>query len=272
MGQHFLISREAAKKIITAAEISKNDAVIEVGPGTGALTKLLVNKANQVIAVEKDEKLASALKNELMRDAERLSSIKIVTEDILKFDVKKYIAKNRDYILVGDIPYYLTSRLLRKFLANEKHKPSKIILMIQREVAQRIYAQPPHMNLLALSVQVFGEPRIVAYISKKDFWPEPKVDSAILIIESISNEFFVRVRDAERLSNIKINQEKFFELLKIGFGNKRKKLLNNIAKKFGMQKSDLEVLFKKYEVPILARAQELNLEKWAYLYQSLYEK
>jgi len=256
LGQHFLICESELKKMIEASNITTKDTVIEVGPGTGILTKALAQKAKQIIAVEKDRQLASALQENIRADTWG-TNVTVIQKDILKFDPKDFMAEDESYILVGDIPYYLSSRLFRHFLTKVTRKPQKIILMLQKEVAERVCAEAPHTNLLALSVQVFGEPRIVTSVPKKCFWPEPRVESTILVVEKISDEFFTKNN---------IEQEKFFMLLKKGFAQKRKKLINNLADAFKIQKSDLETTFEKCEVDNSARAENLDLQQWTCLY------
>jgi len=235
-GQNFLIDKNVLDKIIDAAELTSQDIVLEIGPGLGILTIELLKGTKKVIAVEKDKKLCEILKTNL----KRYKNLKIINEDILKIKIDKL----SNYKVVANIPYYLTSPLIRKFL-EEKNKPSAIILMVQKEVAQRICASPPHMNLLAIAVQFFAEPKIISYVSKNSFYPMPKVDSAIIKIipKSIPD----------------INTEKFFNLVKRGFASKRKMLKNNIP---GI---DLEKIGLNPGV----RAENLPIKDWLKLFHSL---
>lgn len=237
LGQNFLVNPAILDKIVTAAEINSNDVVLEIGPGTGNLTAKLAKKARAVIAVEKDRRLIEDLK-------EKFQNADIVEGDILKLDVSKLIEnyklkiKNFHYKIVGNIPYYITSHLLRTVF--EKWPRSElIILTIQKEVAQRIMAKPPHMNLLALSVRLYSKPEIIGYVSKINFRPQPKVDSAII-----------------RLSpNPKINEEeikKIMVLAKKAFGGKRKQLKNTLP----------QVPFEKLGIVKESRPEELSLDEW----------
>src|SRR3989344_9497149 len=165
LGQNFLINPHIIDKIVTTAKISKNDTVIEIGPGTGNLTKNLVEQAGKVIAIEKDHRLIELLEETLKNHP----NVEIIEDDILKFDPEilntKYLIHNTGFKIVANIPYYITSNFLR-IIFERWPKPELIVLMIQKEVAQRIMAKPPHMNLLALSVQYYSEPEIIGYISK----------------------------------------------------------------------------------------------------------
>src|SRR3989338_4652463 len=190
LGQNFLINEGVADELIKATCLTKDDTVVEVGPGTGVITKKLAQVAKKVIAVEKDSKLIPILQKEL----KTFRNIEIVNEDILKFDVKSFKLpayrtgrQVSNFKLVGAPPYYLTGRLFRHFLELSLIRPTQISLIIQKNVAQRIIAKPPKSNILATSIQFYGEPSIINIISKNSFWPRPKVDSAILVIKDIKN-------------------------------------------------------------------------------------
>lgn len=239
LGQHFLKCDWVVSTLIKAGEINKKDIVLEIGPGTGVLTRELVKHAKQVIAVEKDEKLAKNLAESLKKEG--ISNVKIIPSDILLLlHRSKIYAK---YKVVGNIPYYLTSRLIR-ILLEDKQKPKIIVLTIQKEVAERIVAKPPKMNLLALSVQAYGKPEIVKKVPADCFYPEPKVDSAIIKISDIYDHF------------LKVNQIKkddFFKIIRKAFSQKRK-ILRNSLRGLNLPKE----LVKK-------RPEELSLEQWAKL-------
>ncbi len=259
MGQHFLISDKIAARAVKAANISQKDTVLEIGPGLGFLTGHLVKTKAKIIAVEKDEKLAERLKIKFAKT----KNLKIITGDILKIEnlpisqascklFENYGLKIKNYKVVANIPYYITSRLIKNFFT-AKIRPEIMILMVQKEVAERICALPPDMNLLGLSVQIYGRPEIISFVSKNKFDPPPQVDSALIKISEISNKFFEKN---------KINEKKFFEMLKKGFGQKRKKLKNNLrmhARKFA-----------SLGIKENARAQELNLNDWIKIYKSIY--
>jgi len=246
LGQHFLINPRMLDKIVAAAEITKDDIILEVGPGTGNLTEKLATKARKVIAIEKDKRLIEELRNKF-----RNSNIEIVAGDILKhFDISKYQSvKEEGYKIVANIPYYITSRFLRKIFT-EWPQPKLVVLTIQKEVAQRIMAKPPKMNLLALSVQFFAEPKIIGYISKENFRPRPKIDSALLRI---------KLRRAQQSKKF---TERFFKIAKAGFSQKRKLLINNLSKKFDIMKKELLEIFVKIGVNQNIRAESLSLNQW----------
>lgn len=248
MGQHFLISQKIAEKTASAADISSKDIILEIGPGKGILTKELIKKAGRVIAVEKDRRLFEYLQKKFSGD-KKLESVCADIRDFLKNRWSKLKIKN--YKVGANIPYYITSHLLRLLLEEAKIKPKKIVLMVQKEVSQRICARPPKMSLLSLSVQAFGKPKIVFYVKKGNFSPQPKVDSAVIAIDSISNDFFVQN---------KITPKKFFEFLRLGFSQKRKILANNLARKY--PRSAIENAFIKCGLNSKSRAQELALNNW----------
>ena len=217
LGQNFLINKGVVKKIIEAADIKKTDVVLEIGPGNGVLTREIAQKATQVLAVEKDKKMAVFLKREFARQ----KNIKIIEQDILKLDLNSCGLKS-PYKIVANIPYYITSPIIRKFL-EYKRRPCLMVLTIQKEVAQRIYfpslksPAKTKMNLLALSVLFFAEPKIISYVSKNSFWPAPKVDSAVL-----------KITPKKTLPKTDINL--FFKIARAGFSHPRKQILNNLLK------------------------------------------
>ena len=241
LGQNFLVDKRVLGKIIEAANLGKEDTVLEIGAGIGTLTLELAKKAKKVIAVEKDPKMCEIL-HETMKGYE---NVEIIQGDILKLEIfnfqfsifkQKPNAKNQmpktkckiqntRYKVVANLPYYITSPVIRKFLEAE-NPPSEMILMVQKEVAQRICARPPRMNLLAVSVQFYAEPKIVSYVSKNSFWPSPKVDSAIIQITPLIN--------ADRKQ---INADLFFKVVKAGFSQPRKQILNNLSKGLALRSS-----------------------------------
>ena len=234
LGQNFLINSGILNKIVSAAEINPNDVVLEIGPGKGTLTKLLADKAKKVITIEKDSRLISPLK-EFSKD---FSNIEILENDILKFNPANCSLLTAHYKIVANIPYYITSHLL-KIIFEKWPKPKLIILTVQKEVAKRIIAKPPDMNLLALSVQLYSEPKIISYVSKGSFRPIPKVDSAIIKLTphpSIDTE----------------SVKKVLLLAKKAFAGKRKQLKNTV---------ELDLLIKSRIKPE-SRPQELSLTDW----------
>ncbi len=242
LGQHFLIDKKAIQKIIKAGNIKQSETVLEIGPGPGILTTELTKLAKKVIAVEKDEKMCKMLKKEF----EGIHNLKIIEEDILKLNLN-ILEKN--YKVIANIPYYITSCLIRKLL-EEKNRPKEIILTIQKEVAQRICSKPPKMNLLAVSVQFYATAEIISYISKKSFWPIPKVDSAIIKIIPFK-------------SNSQKEKDNFFKIVRAGFSQPRKQLLNNLYKGLKLNsKKDVEQLLLKEGICPKRRAETLIIEEW----------
>jgi 16S rRNA (adenine1518-N6/adenine1519-N6)-dimethyltransferase len=245
LGQSFLIDKKVLKKIVEVADLSKNDSVLEVGPGIGNLTIELAKKVKKVIAVEKDEKMVEILKERLKE--ERIKNVEIVNEDILKF--LPSFKLRRSYKVVANIPYYLTSRLIRNLL-EAKRRPKLIVLMIQKEVAQRICAKPPKMNLLAVSVQFYAKPEIVSFVSKNCFWPRPKVDSAIIKISNIKKQ---KPTKEEKL---------FFKIVRVGFSHPRKQLINNLSKGLKKNKKIVKEWLLNCGISPDKRAENLSIEEW----------
>lgn len=236
LGQNFLLYETPVFQLIKAANISKKDIVVEIGPGLGILTKHLVNSAKKVIAIEKDEKLAEILKEEL-KDADNLE---VVTKDVLEWEPIK-----EKYKVVGNLPYAIATRIIREFI---KRKPETMTFMVQKEVALRITAKPPRMNVLAASIQIYSEPIIVSIVKKDSFWPKPKVDSAIIHISDI--------KDPE------INIDNFFSVLKAGFLHPRKQLINNISEGLKMDKEESKKLLLDNNIDSKRRAETLSIEDW----------
>lgn len=259
LGQHFLTSRAIARKIVAVADLGKDDLVLEVGPGRGMLTQELLKTGARVIVVEKDKKLAELLADKF-KDKKNLE---IVHADIRNFLKTK---KLTSYKVVANIPYYLTSHLIKLLLADHVDPPKKIVLMVQKEVAERIIATPPHMNLLALSVQVYAKPKIAFKVPRSFFKPRPKVDSAVIVIENISKEFFADFADQRDPQKA---EEEFFALLRRGFSSKRKMLINNLSDVARPTKEEWEQVIKKCKIPAKARAENLSLDDWGCVYKKI---
>lgn len=249
LGQHFLVNSGVLQKIVDAASLTDEDLVWEIGSGLGVLTKALAQRAKKVIAIEKDPVMAGVLLSNLRE----FKNIEFVQADILKFNLENKL-KNQIYKLVANLPYSITSPVIRKFLET-KYKPKLMVLMVQKEVAQRICAKPPKMNLLAVAVQFYGKPKIVSYVSKNSFWPVPKVDSAILKITPTH-------------TNSSINTGEFFRIVKAGFSHPRKQLLNNFAKELGLKKEKTINWLLQNNIKPAQRAETLSLEIWKRLAKS----
>ena len=243
LGQHFLRSESALRKIVDAGHLSATDMVLEVGPGEGVLTKLLLKQGGKVVAVEKDDRLIPVLEQTF---ASEISSgkLELVHADILDFDLS-YKLKAISYKLVANIPYYITGVLIRKFLESEA-QPSTMVLLIQKEVAKRIVAKDGKESILSISVKAYGVPRYIDTVKAGAFSPPPKVDSAIIAIEDISKKFFSEV-----------SEEHFFGVLKKGFAHPRKLLSSNL----GIPSSVLRAC----DIGEKARPENLSKENWKLL-------
>lgn len=254
LGQNFLINKEVVKKFIESAELKPNDVVLEIGPGLGVLTQELAKKAGEVIAVEKDPIMVKVLKELL--GCWNVRNVRIVKDDILKINPKCHIIPNTKYKIVANLPFYLTVPVIRKFLESN-YQPRVMILIVQKEVGQRICAKPPDMNLLAVSVQIYAKPEIVSYISKNSFWPKPKVDSAIICIAPLIN--------ADRKL---INADLFFKIVRAGFSQPRKQLLNNLSKTLKFNKKKTKSWLLKNKIQPIQRAETLKVCDWINLTKS----
>ncbi len=255
LGQNFLVDESVPPKILAAAAIGPEDAVIEIGPGVGVLTLRLAPVVRKLTAVELDARLYPYLH-------EALSSYhgaRLVEGDALNFAPAEL--EPEPYKLVANIPYYITSAILRHFLENE-HRPTRIVLMVQKEVAQRIVAQPPDMSLLAVSVQFYGRPKIWSYVPAGAFFPPPKVDSAILLIETYPPQ--------ERPCP-DVDERRFFEIVRAGFGQKRKQLANSLTAGFSptIEKSQVQTALSEAGIDGSRRAETLSLPEWAKLYERM---
>ena len=248
LGQNFLQDPFALAAITSAAEIQSTDTVLEIGPGLGSLTRYLAEAAQQVVAVEIDREMLPPLK----AVTSDYDNINIIQGDILKLSPKELIQKP-DYLVVANIPYYITSAIIRHLLENEL-KPRRIVLTIQKEVATRICAEPGDMSLLALSVQVYGNPHIAKRIPAGAFFPAPKVDSAVLCVDIYPTP--------------KINPDTldtFFKLIKAGFSQKRKTLRNSLSAGLHISPQDAEALLKNANIDQRRRAETLSIDEWQIL-------
>jgi len=263
LGQHFLIDGEVLKRITSAAELTPADVVIEVGPGLGVLTRELARQTGWVIAIELDNKLAAALKQTLAS----FNNITIINDDVLRIEPGDLITEQKTrfpqatgYKVVANLPYYITSPVLRHFL-EASAKPQVMIVMVQKEVANAIVAKPGEMSLLSVSVQFYGEPRIIGYVPAQCFYPAPKVDSAILRIDPYPQPT-VAVAD----------EGGFFDLVRAGFTAPRKQIVNSLAQGLGVSKGEVLSLLETASIVSQRRAETLTLDEWAWLWQVFKEK
>lgn len=248
LGQNFLVDEHHLQKIVAEAGVTSSDEVLEVGAGLGSLTRHLAAAAKRVVAVELDADLLPALRSV----TDGADNVEIVQGDILKLDLKSHL-KQEGYLVVANIPYYLTSNLIRHLLEGEP-RPKRLALTVQREVAERACAQPPDMSLLSLSVQLYGEPRIAHHIPAGAFFPAPKVDSAVLVVELFDEPKL----PVEKLGN-------FFRLAKAAFAQKRKTLANSLASLPGLDKAQAQARLEAAGIDPRRRPQTLSLDEWGRL-------
>ena len=218
LGQNFLKSISVLNRIVGAGEVSKDDIILEIGPGKGILTEKLLEKSNHVIAIEKDRELFDFLQNKFSKEIKNKKLI-LINDDILKFNFPKMDCEFfGNYKIIANIPYNITGAILKKFLS-EKNKPESMTLMIQKEVAERIMARDGKESLLSISVKAYGEPKILFRVSRGNFYPPPKVDSAVITIKNISRKLFIENN---------VDEDRFWEIIRTGFAHKRKKLSSNL--------------------------------------------
>lgn len=256
LGQNFLVDHNALKKITAVAEIDPADTVLEIGAGLGNLTRMLAAQANRVVAIELDKRLVPVLRQVL----NPYPNVEIVQGDILTIDPAALFSvtkEQRGYLVVANIPYYITSAVIRHLLEAQV-KPGRIVLTIQREVAQRICAEPGDLSLLALSVQVYGHPRLAAQISAGAFYPSPQVDSAVVRIDLYPEPIIpTHLIDC------------FFQVIKAGFSQKRKNLRNALAGGLNLPPAHAKSLLEGAGIDSRRRAETLNLQEWEQICQVL---
>jgi 16S rRNA (adenine1518-N6/adenine1519-N6)-dimethyltransferase len=248
LGQNFLEDPVALEKIASVAEIEKTDAVLEIGPGLGNLTRYLSLAAREVTAIELDAKLVAVLREILSS----CPNVRLLHGDILKLSPEK-MGLPRNYVVAANIPYNITSAIIRHLLESEP-KPRRIVLTVQKEIAQRICGRPPDMSLLALSVQVYGTPSITANIPAGAFFPAPRVDSAVVRIEIYPTARL----EAQALEN-------FFRFVRAGFSQKRKTLRNALSGGLRMSTDQAGTLLASAGIDPRRRAETLSLEEWEIL-------
>jgi 16S rRNA (adenine1518-N6/adenine1519-N6)-dimethyltransferase len=250
LGQNFLLDETALNQVIEAAGVTPQDVVLEIGPGLGSLTRLLAVNAWKVVAVEVDSGLIPVLHQVIGP----YTNVQVVEGDILTLDPDELVSQP-EYLVVANIPYYITSALIRHLL-EASSPPRRLVLTVQQEVARRICATPGDMSLLALSVQVYGHPKIIAHIPASAFYPPPKVDSTILRIDRFPS------------SAIPFDElEVFFQLIKAGFSQKRKTLRNALAGGLHLSPPAVESMLRSAQIDPMRRAETLSLPEWHCLTQ-----
>ena len=251
-GQNFLINKNVISKIVNTADLIGDETILEIGPGLGILTEALVNRAAKVVSVELDSKIFEFLKAKFVNQ----NNLELINSNILNLSSAQL--KLKQYKIVANIPYNITSHFLRQFLT-DANPPEQMILLMQKEVAERICAKPSAMSLLAVSVQLYGQPKIVQLVSKENFWPKPAVDSAIIKIDKIKNhskvdKFFSGLPESF-----------FWRIVKIGFSAKRKQLHNNLTAGLRCDSQTIKKALNEANLDQKVRAQNLSIPDWVKL-------
>jgi 16S rRNA (adenine1518-N6/adenine1519-N6)-dimethyltransferase len=259
LGQHFLVDEAVLERILSTVELSPEDIVVEIGPGLGILTEGLAKRGARVIAVELDSKLVALLKKRLAS----FPDVKIIHADILKVNPRQLLQNNltasefiRGYKVIANLPYYITSPVLSHFL-EAQHRPSEMVVMVQKEVGEAIAATPGKMSLLSVKTQFYSKPTIVSYVPSASFYPPPKVDSVILRLDVYSQQP-IEVSDVAS----------FFYIVMHGFSSPRKQLRNSLAHSLQMLPSQVASLLDKAGIEAKRRAETLSLEEWRELWKT----
>lgn len=246
LGQNFMHDPNTLEKIVTTAEIMPEDTVVEIGPGTGALTARLAEYARHVMAIEIDERLEPILEERF----EDTANVYFVFQDILKTDILSLVGPN-EFVVVANVPYYITTAILQHFF-EQSRRPKRIVITMQYEVAQRICAKQGDMTLLSCSVQYYGNPQIVSKLNPAVFWPRPGVNSAILRIDTYDKPIVKTPSD-----------ELFFKVVKAGFSQKRKQLRNSLSGGLQVKSKIAKSYLDAAGIDSVRRAETLTLEEWA---------
>jgi 16S rRNA (adenine1518-N6/adenine1519-N6)-dimethyltransferase len=249
LGQHWLRDEESLKAVVKAGNVSKDDTVLEIGPGQGSLTKILAAHAKKVIAVEYDEVLANRLSSQIPN-----LNLVVRHEDILKFDLNRMPL---EYKVVANIPYYITGNIMRLF-TESNNAPVQMALLVQKEVAERIAAKPGQLSVLAVAAQLEYKVELGLVIKAEKFMPQPKVDSQIVIFKKRKKPLFNG-----------LDRRAYMRLVKAGFSAKRKKLRSSLSAGLAMDKNETDELLKKAKINGNLRAQNLSLDNWYSLYKAL---
>lgn len=248
LGQNFLTSIPARIAIVKAGNLTPSDTVLEIGPGKGFLTNGLLESGATVVVLEKDKDLLPIL-TETFKEEIKNTKLTIIEGDVLVFEPSDYKLLATSYKLIANIPYYITGAILSHFLSN-KHQPTQMVVLVQKEVAERVVARDGKESILSLSVKCYGTPKIVYRVNKGSFNPIPKVDSAVLSIENISRANFKN----------KKHEEVFFSIVKAGFAHKRKFMISNLRDSFPL--TDFVLHFKSLSLSEKVRAEDVPLSVW----------
>lgn len=248
LGQNFLKSQEALRMMCTAGKVSKDDTVLEIGPGKGALTQKLLEAGATVFAIEKDRDLISLLEEKFSKEI-ALKKLILINKDILYIDPKDYNLGYGSYKIIANIPYNITGAIIKRFLS-ETSQPNTMVLLVQKEVAERIVARDGKESILSLSVKLYGVPKYMMKVSKRFFSPAPKVDSAIIAITDI-NKANIKTPKIEKL---------FFTILKSAFAHKRKVMRKNLEEIAPM--TIIDEMFTTLSIDARARAEDIPFPLW----------
>jgi 16S rRNA (adenine1518-N6/adenine1519-N6)-dimethyltransferase len=254
LGQNFLKSKSVVTAILDASDPTPDEIILEIGPGEGFMTEELVKFSGKVIVVEKDHRLIPVL-GEKFKEHVQNGKLDIIEKDILDFDINTLKFYKHPYKVIANIPYYITGQIIRMFLEAD-YQPTSMILLVQKEVAQRILARDGKESLLSLSVKIFGEPKIIKNVPRGAFNPVPNVDSAVIQIENISKN---------KLEGVVVTH--FFKVLHAGFAHKRKQLLPNISSVFDKEKT--RKVFEDIGINPKSRAEDLPISTWIKLSKTL---
>jgi 16S rRNA (adenine1518-N6/adenine1519-N6)-dimethyltransferase len=251
LGQHWLDDEFILEQILFSADIEPDDTVLEIGPGPGYLTKMLTQMARQVVAVELDSKLAGSLKGIVAAQ-----NLRVVEQDILSFDLTSLPPR---YKVVANIPYYLTSNLIR-VLSESANPPQSAVILIQKEVAERVTAGPGAMSILSVTAQYYWETGLGVVVPARAFTPPPKVDSQVLVLQRRAEPLFTDV-----------DSRQFFRLVKAGIAQRRKTLLNSLGSGLHLTREQTLAMLERAKIEPTSRAQALDLTTWRELYKAWQE-
>jgi len=275
-GQNFLVSQRALSQILAAADLEKSDTILEIGPGLGALTVSLAQRVKKILAVEKDRGLAAALTDTLKERG--ITNVRIIEADALKLLISRFPFP-APYKVIANLPYNIAARVIRMLLES-KQPPNMLVLTIQKEVGERICAKPPDMTLLGISVQLYAEPKIIAAVPSRAFWPVPKVDGIILKVVpwnssrgSRPTEWgearpFGAATSASWWSSA-LSRKQFFRIARAGFAHPRKQLINSLSLGLKKKRGDVEAALRRCDLRPQQRAQELAMRDWQCLKKTL---
>jgi 16S rRNA (adenine1518-N6/adenine1519-N6)-dimethyltransferase len=252
LGQNFLIDDKVLAQIVQSAKINQDNYVIEIGPGLGTLTSGLLEAGAKVLAVEKDPDMVNVLEQTMGNQ----QGLKVTKADILRLsDSDLEISEKTKYKVVANLPYYITSPILQYFLEKDV-KPEILVLMVQKEVAKRIVAGPGDLSVLAISVQIYGKPEIVCEVNRSAFFPEPQVDSSVIKITPYQTNIFFDIKD----------RKLFFQIVKAGFGERRKQLHNSLSGGLAIPESAVKKILDAANVNPTWRAENLSVLDWKRIY------